>query len=162
MIHYSDKIKATMVKKLLTQPDLSACALAKETGIPQQTLSRWMRESAIISQQGRTMEAKRPKDWTVMEKFNAVIDYVKLDPAKKGTFLRTRGLHSAQIDMWKQDMLSSLDSSPQRRCKKDSKDIRIKELEKDLQKKDKALAEAATLLILKKKAQAIWGEAGDD
>jgi transposase len=35
---------------------------------------------------------------------------------------------------------------------------RAKQLEKELQKKEKALAEAATLLLLRKKAQAIWGD----
>jgi transposase len=163
MKKYSDKVKGTMIKKLVTRPGLSANALAQETGIAQQTLSRWLRESAIIDKkQGGPMEAKRPKDWTAMEKFNAVLDYVKLNPAEQGAFLRTRGLHSVQIDMWKQEMLSILESSPKRKAKKDNRDIRIKELEKELNKKDKALAEAAALLILKKKAQAIWGEPEDD
>jgi hypothetical protein len=64
--------------------------------------------------------------------------------------------------MWKQEMLSALESAPKRKGKKDEKDILIKGLEKELLKKDKALAEAAALLILKKKAQAIWGEPEDD
>jgi hypothetical protein len=162
MNKYSEKIKAAMIKKLKTRPDLSANTLAIESGIPQQTLSRWLRESAIIGQKGGHMEAKRPKDWTALEKFNAVVDYAKLIPAEQGAYLRTRGLHSAQLDIWKQEMLSVLDSMPNRKRKKDSKDIRIKELEKELHKKDKALAEAAALLILKKKAQAIWGEPEDD
>ena len=163
MNQYSEKLKETMVKKLRIQPGLSANSLAIESGIPQQTLSRWLRESAIIGQkQGGPMEAKRPKDWTAIQKFNAVLDYVKLNPAEQGAYLRTQGLHSVQIDMWKQEMLSVLDSAQKRKGKKDNKDIRIKALEKELLKKDKALAEAAALLILKKKAQAIWGEPEDD
>lgn len=162
MKKYSEKLKETMVKKLMTQPGLSANTLALETGISQQTLSRWLRESAIIRPQGGPMKAKRPKDWTATEKFNAVLDYVKLIPAEQGAFLRTNGLHSAQIDMWKKEMLSILDSAPKRKGKKDIKDIRIKELEKELYRKDKALAEAAALLILKKKAQAIWGDPEED
>lgn len=108
------------------------------------------------------MEAKRPKDWTAMEKFNAVLDYLKLNSEKQGAFLRTQGLHAAQIDIWKQEMLSVLDSASKQRSKKDKQDILIKELEKELLKKDKALAEAAALLMLKKKARAIWGEPEDD
>lgn len=161
MIQYSEKIKSSMIKKLVTRPGLTATALAQETGIPQQTLSRWLKESAIIKKQGGTMETKRPKDWTAIEKFNAVVDYVKLSSAEQGAFLRTRGLHSSHIESWKQDMLNTLEASPQKKGKKDSKDIRIKELEKDLQDKNKALAEAAKLMILKKKAQAFWGEEED-
>jgi len=151
-----------MIKKLVTRTGLSANTLAQESGIPQQTLSRWLRESAIIGQQGEPMETKRPKDWPALEKFNAVADYIKLKPSEQGSFLRTRGLHSAQIDIWKQEIMSVLDSLSKRKAKKDSKDHRIKELEKELQIKDKALAEAAALLILKKKAHAIWGEPGED
>ena len=39
---------------------------------------------------------------------------------------------------------------------------RIKELERELRRKDKALAETAALLVLKKKVQAIWGDEDDD
>jgi transposase len=39
---------------------------------------------------------------------------------------------------------------------------RVRELEKELRRKDKALAEAAALLVLQKKVQAIWGDADDD
>ena len=44
----------------------------------------------------------------------------------------------------------------------DEKDKRIKELERELRRKDKALAETAALLVLKKKAQAIWGDREDE
>ena len=39
---------------------------------------------------------------------------------------------------------------------------KTRRLEKELRRKDKALAEAAALLVLQKKAQAIWGDDGDD
>lgn len=162
MNRYSEKVKASMIRKLLTRPGLSAVALAQETGIPQQTLSRWLRESAIMKRQGEVMESKRPKDWTAIGKFNAVIDYSKLNPTEQGAFLRTQGLHSAQIEIWKQEMLSNLNSGVNRKSKKDIRDIRIKELEKEIQKKDKALAETAAMLILKKKAQEIWGDPEED
>jgi len=39
---------------------------------------------------------------------------------------------------------------------------KAKVLEKDLRKKEKALAEAAAILLLRKKAQAIWGDQEDE
>ena len=47
-----------------------------------------------------------------------------------------------------------------RETKDDKK--RIKELERDLARKEKALAEAAALMLLRKKAEAIWGRGGED
>lgn len=158
MKHYSEKIKATMIKKLLSNPDLSATSLAKDSGIPQQTLSRWIRESGIIGHEGEIMKEKRPQDRTAQEKFKAVIDYSKLTVAEQGAYLRSHGLFSAHIESWKKEMLSSLENTQSGKRKKDAKDIKINELEKELRIKDKALAETAALLILKKKAQAIWGE----
>ena len=55
-------------------------------------------------------------------------------------------------------MLVGLEPSPTTRVVKK----RIKDLEKELLRKDRALAEAAALLVLKKKAQDLWEDEDDD
>lgn len=102
------------------------------------------------------MKKRRPQDWTAEEKLEAVLEYEKLDEQKRGVYLREKGLHSVHIERWKQQVLEGLKSS--KSGKKDPRDIKIKELEKELGRKEKALAEAAALLVLKKKAQDIWGD----
>ena len=43
----------------------------------------------------------------------------------------------------------------------DSERQRVKELERELRRKEKALAETAALLVLRKKMEAIWGDGED-
>ena len=102
------------------------------------------------------MKKRRPQDWTAEEKLVAVLEYEKLKEQERGTYLREKGLHSVHIERWKQQILEGLKSS--KSGKKDPRDTKIKELEKELGRKEKALAEAAALLVLKKKAQDIWGD----
>jgi len=105
------------------------------------------------------MKERRPQDWTAEEKLNAILEYEKLNDEERGKYLRERGLHSIHIERWKEEIIKELKSS--KLNKKDLRDKKIKELEKELRRKDKALAETAALLVLKKKAQDIWGEPGE-
>jgi len=159
MGNYSDTVKEAMVVKLTTLDAPSATALAKEVNIPQSTLSRWVREYGTIGRGGDDMKARRPQDWTAEEKLNAILEYEKLNEEERGKYLREKGLHSIQIERWKEAIIEGLKSS--KLNKKDFRDKKIKELEKELRRKDKALAETAALLVLKKKAQDIWGEPED-
>ena len=160
MSEYSDTVKEAMVMKLTSPGAPSACALSEEVGINQSTLSRWIREYATVRKSGGVMKARRPQDWTAEEKLDAVLEYEKLEEEERGKYLREKGLHSVHIEKWKQQILQGLKSSKSR--KKDPRDSKIKELEKELGRKEKALAEAAALLVLKKKAQDIWGDKEDE
>ena len=106
------------------------------------------------------MKSRRPQDWTAEEKLNGLLEYEKLDEVERGKYLREKGLHSVHIERWKQQILEGLKSS--KSSKKDPRDTKIKELEKELGRKEKALAEAAALLVLKKKARDIWGDGEDE
>lgn len=107
------------------------------------------------------MTAKRPKDWSAQEKLQVVIEAAGVPEEELGAFLRRKGLHEAQLEEWRQSVLGSLEKTPGRPGKKRTAEARrVRELERELARKDKALAEAAALLVLKKKARAIWG--GED
>jgi hypothetical protein len=106
------------------------------------------------------MKARRPLDWAAEEKLNAVLEYEKLEEEERGKYLREKGLHAVHIERWKQELVEGLKS--RKSSKRDPRDKRIKELEKELRRKEKALAETAALLVLKKKAQAIWGDHEDE
>ena len=107
------------------------------------------------------MSAKRPQDWSAEEKLAVVIEASGISDEELGAFLRRKGLHEAQLDEWRQQVLVSLGKQPARSSKRSAEARRIKGLEKELHRKDKALAETAALLVLQKKVQAIWGD-GDD
>jgi hypothetical protein len=105
---------------------------------------------------------KSTKQWTAEEKHRVVVEASSLAEEELGEFLRREGLHSAQIEEWTALAVAALGTSKPARRKASPEAKRIKELERELRRKEKALAEAAALLILKKKAQAIWGDEDDD
>ncbi len=158
MSNYSDKFKEAMVSKLTAPGAMSAGSLAPEVGVTQSTLSRWVREYVNMNGKGVNMKDKRPQDWKAEEKLEAVLEIEKMEEQEKGKYLREKGLHTIHVQRWKLEMLDGLKSNGKSLSKADPRDKRIKELEKELNRKDKALAETAALLVLKKKAQDIWGE----
>ncbi|MFP4432435.1 MAG: hypothetical protein ACLFPV_14385 [Spirochaetaceae bacterium] len=103
---------------------------------------------------------KRAENWPAEEKLKAVQEYDSLpDEEAQGRFLRERGLYSVDIQRWREEMLGALG---RKRNRKDPKTQRIKELEGELRRKEKALGETAALLTLKKKAHDVWGANEDD
>jgi transposase-like protein len=166
---YSNAFKARMVQKMTGPNGKSAAALAQEVGICQPTLSRWLRHAAATVQpmhrqqgeQTNTTPARRPQDFTAQEKLTVLVEAASLSEHELGALLRRKGLHQAQLAEWRQAALEGL-ASDRRRAKKPAEHRRIRELEKELLRKDKALAEAAALLVLKKKASALWGDGDDD
>lgn len=156
VVEYSDGFKAQMVRKMLPPNAISARGLAAEAGVAQATLSRWLLQARTVG-----VMDKPAKKWTPGEKFRVVVEASKLTDDELGEFLRREGLHQAQLAEWRAAAEGGLVDAPKASARSpESK--RIKELEWEVRRKDKALAEAAALLILKKKAEAIWGDMGDD
>jgi transposase len=177
-MRYSEAFKAKMVQKMSGPDGMSGAALARDVGVAQSTLSRWQRDAGRVAgvskrkkqQRVRTGSAsasgagRRPDDWTAAEKLEAVMEAAGLSDDELGEYLRRKGLHQAQLEQWREQVLESLGGTPRRRGRQAASPEakRLRELEKELRRKDKALAEAAALLVLKKKAQAIWGDEDDD
>ncbi len=163
-MEYPEKFKAKMVQKLTAPWAPSATALSDEVGVPQPTLSKWVREAGRVGGMPKSKRtktgSKRPQDWTAEEKLEAVVEGASLSADDLGTFLRGRGLHSTHLSQWREQLVAGLKA---KRSKKASAETRrIRELERELRRKDKALAETAALLVLKKKVQAIWGDEDGD
>lgn len=171
---YSKAFRTLMVQKMTSpdRPDVES--LSAEVGVPQSTLYRWVSDAGKLTPRSgsvtplvtdptqRPLRMKRPQDWNANEKLAAVLEAASLSDEELGSFLRSKGLHEAQLQQWRDLMLAGLEPMTVSREKKAPEAKRIRELEKDLRRKDKALAETAALLVLKKKAQAIWGDEDDD
>lgn len=172
-MYYSETFKAQMVQKLTRPEGPSATELSKEVGVHQSTLSRWVRQArsvpeawtetrSIPDEPRRTMPSRRPQDWTGEEKYAVVMEAASVADEDLGAWLREKGLHEANLKQWRQEMITGLAKPKARSSSKPSAEARrIRELERELARKEKALAEAAALLILKKKAQALWGDEAD-
>ncbi len=167
MVH-AEKFKSRLIAKMMGPDAVSANALASEVGLSQSTLSRWLREARTVPDMAekscRTsnpLSPRRSQDWSAEEKSRVVVESRGLSESELGVFLRKEGLHQAKLDEWADAMHSALTAG--KRAKKASADTkRIKKLERELYRKEKALAEAAALLILQKKVHAIWGDEEDD
>ena len=97
------------------------------------------------------------------DKYHLLMESAKLSEKSLGRFLRERGLHSEHLTLWDQELREMVkQKSGQQDKEKKADKKRIKELERELARKEKALAEAAALLILKKKYEALMGDDEDD
>ena len=105
--------------------------------------------------------ARRPQDWSAAEKLAAVVHCGGLSDEDLGRYLREQGLHEEQLQEWRQQCEQSLNPRAQAQRERElQKDNR--RLNKELLRKERALAEAAALLVLSKKMRALWGEEGAD
>jgi len=160
---YSEKFKAQMVAKMLGPTPVSANALSKRVGVGQPTLSTWLRQAKMVDVTKRSKTKPGPRrTWSPAEKLRVVIEAGQLGEQDLGVLLRREGLHENDLRAFREEALAGLSPKPAKRGPT-AEEKRIKELERDLKRKEKALAEAAALLVLRKKLNALWGEAeGDD
>lgn len=167
MTTYSEKFRSEMVSKMLGPNRVSANALAERVGVGQPTLSRWLREAKMAAvSRGKQKKTETPKrrsrQWTAAEKLRVVIEAGTLDEAGVGELLRREGLHASDLQHFREEALAGLEAKPVR-AGESPEAKRVKELERELKRKEKALAEAAALLVLRKKLNALWEEAeGED
>lgn len=161
MPRYSTAFKAKVVQRMLGPDQRSASSLAKETGVSQVTLSRWKSEARTIGGMSKKSKKqnKRTKRWTPAERLRVLAESEKLSDEDLGEFLRREGLHSTDLERWREQALSALTDT---RNKSTSEQKELKKIRRELRRKEKALAEAAALLVLQEKVQEIWGGGDDD
>ena len=164
MNYYSSELKESMVQKMCLPGGPSALQLSKDTGISQTALSRWKKQFG----QPMMSKKKNPEDWSPEKKLRTVFETLSLSKEELGEYLRKNGLHSNQIEEWKDEMTSIISSSNKSRGrpKKDPELVALqnenKHLKRDLRRKEKALAEQTALVVLQKKARELWGDDEDE
>lgn len=168
MNKYSPEVRAAMVERMLPPENAALSKLSKETGINEETLRLWRkkaREERGIPVPGN---GRRPAYWSPEDKLMAVIATAGMNATELAEYCRSKGIHAAEIQAWKK---ACLEGQTRRvpledigALKEELAEIRKqkKDLKRELRRKEKALAETAALLTLRKKAQAIWGDDEDD
>ena len=159
----SEDYKVSVLKRLL-ESSLSFRQFAIEEGIGISTLHKWKKRYNIEKPEQRV---HRSSDrWSSEEKFAVVLECATLSETELGEYCRRRGLYPEQVMLWKRACIrgTMMSSDQNKKAKSDSAadKKRIKELERELARKDKALAEAAALLVLGKKLDTLRGDNGDD
>lgn len=160
-MQYTEGFKEQMVRKMMGPSSMSANRLSKECGVRQPTLSRWLRE-AKVSAMSKPKERTSRKRWTAAEKLRVVMEAAATGEAGKGELMRREGLHSADLERFQRELSEEPKGVVAKRTPGDRK--RIKELEREVRRKDRALAEATALVVLSKKLNAYFDpiEVGDE
>ena len=163
---YTWKERENIIKRTLPPEKISIQSLSDEIGLSPATLYRWRQKLSgnKINQQPNN---KGAKNWSSEDKFHTVIETYALSEADLAAYCRQKGLYVEQIHSWRKQCLQANKASNPKNISKIQSDLaeeknRSNELAKELRRKEKALAETAALLVLRKKAQAIWGEEGED
>ncbi len=162
---YPAERQEAVLKKMLPPRNKSISELAKEEGISEGTLYSWRKAARA---EGRLMPDgdSTPQGWGSVDKFAAVLETVAMNEVELSGYCRQRGLYPEQLHQWREacEQANDWDRSQNKRLKESRRadEKQIKELEHELRYKEKALAETAALLVLRKKAQAIWGEPKDE
>jgi transposase-like protein len=161
---YPSERKQAVLKKMRPPHNKTIKELAQEEGICEATLYNWRKEARA---QGRLLPdgETSPQGWCAADKFAAVVETAALNEEQLSAYCRRKGLYPEQIRQWRGACEQANDwdraQTQALRETRRAEGKRIKELERELRQKEKALAETAALLVLRKKAQAIWGEAED-
>lgn len=161
---YNNEFKRDIVLKVFASPEKSVEEIAREFNVARASLFRWLKEVGSV-EVGSAKRVTNPKLFTTAQKIRAILEVQSLKEREAGAYLRQHGLYWATISEWKADILDEVkkNSKSDKIPKLNSEHLkRIRDLERQLKMKTKALKEATALLALKKKVESIWGESEDE
>ncbi len=158
MARYGRIYKRRVVVRRLPPESAAVDVVSREVGVSVTTLERW-RAEALADPTGDQGGAER---WTPAARLEAVITTAAMDEASRSAWCREHGVFVAELDAWKRDAIAGL-SEPRGASAADTRQDRrrIQELERELNRKDKALAETTALLVMRKKLAAVFHDGED-
>jgi transposase len=150
---YSLAFKQKMIERLTGKDAVSAVQLAQETGVRQQNLSRWLQEARSLPYVATSKRTSAR--WSVEQKALLLAEASKLSGEQLTAYLDGHGVKLAEFEHWRAALQDDSHAPT-------SAGKRIRQLERELARKEKALAEAAALLVLKKTIQSLNPDEDDD
>lgn len=171
---HTRSFKMQAVEKALSRAaGVTLKEIVNELGIGSSTLGKWMRDArnnnlectsgnGILMSSGKRRE-KRPQDWSLEDRLEMVMACALLGGEEKSEYCRKQGVYPHHVNQWQLDFANGKASSEKASAREEMKNLKNenKALRKELNRKDKALAETAALLVLQKKVHAIWGNDED-
>ncbi len=158
---YTKEFKESVLKRLEPPTNDTITSLSNELEIPRTTIYQWKKKK-----NKNFINNKPSNKWSSQDKFQAVLETSSFTELELAQYCRRKGIHVEEIKTWQKQCLkanSSIleDPGELKKYLKKERD-KNKKLEKELRRKEKALAETAALLVLRKKANAIWGDPEDE
>jgi len=159
MARYSSERQESILKKLLPPLNMTVAEVARQEGVSAQTLYNWRNKAKKL---GKPVPGKKlsTEDWSADTKLAVIVETMPLSESELSQYCREKGLYPEQVQRWKQECLmgflssEAINATSQRQAKADKTEI--KSLKRELRRKEKALAETAALLVLRKKLNALW------
>ena len=158
MKRLSKEFQESIIQKTLLPGGPSIAQLAKDHGLPVTTVYGWKKKYANDS------GMKKTKKWTPEKKLEAITKISSMTENEVGEFLREQGLHSTDIEQWKDEIYAALRGPGRPKKDPELSKLAVSEnnLKRELRRKDKALAEMSARVILLKKSQEIFGGTEED
>jgi transposase-like protein len=155
-IRYKPEQREWAVQQMMAPLNRAVVELAKATGITPVTLRVWQ---AAARAEGRIVpgDGKQSDRWSSSDKFRIVLEASALSELELSVYCRTKGVYPEQVTQWRLACERANGNVAQAKPTV-TQAKRIAELERALKKKEAALKESAALLVLRKKADAIWGK----
>jgi transposase-like protein len=157
---YSEGFKERALSKVFSRGDRTVQAVADELNISAHTLKNWMKKPLPESENKSARKPKRPQDWSPQERLVALQESHGLSGDALNAWCREQGLFTHQLAEWKADFCKPPKPADRREdaAERSALKAEIQRLERELKRKEKALVEAAALLMLQKKYRALLGE----
>lgn len=161
---YPRELKDSIIKRMMPPEDTPVPVLSKETGIIESTLYTW--RSKAKRGKGKGTKASGKRTISSREKFIVVNKTFTMNETQLANYCRKHGYYIDEVKTWRESCVNANGTEdPAVKALKEeiqSEKKKIKHLEKEVNRKDKALAETAALLVLQKKLEAIWGKAEEE
>jgi transposase-like protein len=155
---YVDGFKEQALAKVLGRSDdQSIRSIAADLGMNMGTLRGWMKR-ALRDQKHPSGKTIPSADWTPAQRLLALQESHGLGEEALNAWCRERGIFAHDLTQWRTDFCESTGAAGRREESEEVRQLRVTnmQLQRDLNRKEKALAEAAALLVLQKQYRALW------
>jgi transposase-like protein len=157
---YSVEFKEQALLKVLHRGSRTIGSVADELNMNVMTLKNWMKGAAASARSEDSGRAKRPEDWSLEERLLALQQSHGLLDEALNAWCRERGLFAHHLSQWRLDFCAVGAAGSRRENAQEVRELKHAnvQLQRELNRKEKALAEAAALLVLQKKYRALFGD----
>jgi transposase-like protein len=158
--HYSKVFRQEMVEKAKRRGHQTLEEFATDQGVNFLTLKNWLaadrqKQSGFTSQQAQELPTELPADqWSAAERLQALNQTHGLEPVARSAWCRSHGLFEHHLRTWADAFCEAIEA-PASKAQLRELERKYQASQRELNRKDKALAEAAALLVLQKKFQAL-------
>jgi len=148
---YSYDFKEGVVQKALSRKNVKE--VAEETGVTAWSIYQWIKQ---FNNGNLISGGYSPRGFSLHKKQQLLLEAQSLTDEQQGEWLRKNGVHTDHLNKWKEEIFDVMNENNKDKIELRKAKEKIKELEKEISKKDKALAEVTALLTLKKKLSYLW------